>query len=132
MRGGGSCENMGFSHFHEFGILYGLHILAPYQIDIVKGCGFCKGNIILIWYWSFYQQIMILKDENNIKFYLIFYFLLFYVREFIIVSVLWQNKKYSKIRTLSHRTPTKSNKVTKGNKRINWLRKLILYFKYTQ
>ena len=43
--------NMGFSHFHEFGILSGMYILAPYQIDIVKGCGFCNGNIILIWYW---------------------------------------------------------------------------------
>ena len=31
--------NMGFSHFHEFGILSGMYILAPYQIDIVKGCG---------------------------------------------------------------------------------------------
>ena len=39
--------NMGFSHFHEFGILSGIYILAPYQIDIVKGCGFCNGNIIL-------------------------------------------------------------------------------------
>ena len=28
--------NMVFSHFHEFGILSGMHILAPYQIDIVK------------------------------------------------------------------------------------------------
>ena len=28
--------NMGFSHFHEFGILSGIYILAPYQIDIVK------------------------------------------------------------------------------------------------
>ena len=44
---------MGFSHFHEFGILSGMHILAPHQIDIVKGCGFCNGNIILIWYWVF-------------------------------------------------------------------------------
>ena len=40
--------NMVFSHFHEFGILSGMYILAPYQIDIVKGCGFCNGNIILI------------------------------------------------------------------------------------
>ena len=40
--------NMGFSHFHEFGILSGMYILAPYQIDIVKACGFCNGNIILI------------------------------------------------------------------------------------
>ena len=40
--------NMGFSHFHEFVILSGIYILAPYQIDIVKGCGFCNGNIILI------------------------------------------------------------------------------------
>ena len=40
--------NMGFSHFHEFGILSGMYIFAPYQIDIVKGCGFCNGNIILI------------------------------------------------------------------------------------
>ena len=42
--------NMEFSHFHEFGILSGMYILAPYQIDIVKGCGFCNGNIILIRY----------------------------------------------------------------------------------
>ena len=40
--------NMGFSHFHEFRILSAIYILAPYQIDIVKGCGFCNGNIILI------------------------------------------------------------------------------------
>ena len=40
--------NMGFSHFHEFGILSGMYILAPYQIDIVKGSGFCNDNIILI------------------------------------------------------------------------------------
>ena len=45
--------NMGFSHFHEFGILSGMYILAPYQIDIVKGCRFCNGDIILIWYWVF-------------------------------------------------------------------------------
>ena len=44
---------MGFSHFHEFGILSGMYILAPHQIDIVKGCGFCNGSIILLWYWSF-------------------------------------------------------------------------------
>ena len=44
---------MGFSHFLEFGILSGMYILAPYQIDIVKGCGFCNGNIVLIWYWVF-------------------------------------------------------------------------------
>ena len=39
---------MGFSHFHDIGILSGLNILAPYQIDIVKGRGFCNGRIILI------------------------------------------------------------------------------------
>ena len=39
---------MGFSHFHEFWILSGMYILAPYQIDIVKGYGFYKGNIIFI------------------------------------------------------------------------------------
>ena len=38
---------MGFSHYHEFGILSGMCILAPYQIDIVEGCGFCNGSIIL-------------------------------------------------------------------------------------
>ena len=42
--------NMGFSHFREFGISSGMHILAPYQIDIVKGCGFCNGSIIVILY----------------------------------------------------------------------------------
>ena len=42
--------NMGFSHFHEIGILSGMNILAPYQIDIVKGCGFWNGKIILIQY----------------------------------------------------------------------------------
>ena len=60
--------NMGFSHFHKFGILSGMYILAPYQIDIVKGCGFCNLSIILICYWFFYQLIMILEDENNIYF----------------------------------------------------------------
>ena len=51
---------MGFSHFQEFGILSGMHILAPYQIDIVKGCGFRNGSIILILYRFFFQRIMIL------------------------------------------------------------------------
>ena len=45
--------NMGFSHFHEFRILSGMYILTPYQIDIVKGCGFCNGSCILIWYYFF-------------------------------------------------------------------------------
>ena len=40
--------NVCFSYFHEFGILSGIQILAPYQIDIVKGCGFCNDNVILI------------------------------------------------------------------------------------
>ena len=44
--------------------------------------------------------------------------------------MLSQYLKYSKIRTFSHRTPTHANKVTKGNKSLNWLRKFILYFKY--
>ena len=39
---------MGFSHFHEFGILSGVYILAPHKIDIVKGYDFCNGSIILI------------------------------------------------------------------------------------
>ena len=48
------CQiNMGFPHFHEFGILSGMHILEPYKIDIVKGCGVCNGSIILILYWFF-------------------------------------------------------------------------------
>ena len=38
--------------------------------------------------------------------------------------------KDSKIRGLSHFTPTKSNDVTNGNKRLKLLRKLILYLKY--
>ena len=58
--------NIWFSHFHEFGILYGIYILAAYQIDIVKEYGFCNGSIIFIWHWFFFQQIMILEDENNI------------------------------------------------------------------
>ena len=40
--------NMVFSHSHEFGILSMMYILAPYQIYIVKECGFCNGSIILI------------------------------------------------------------------------------------
>ena len=42
--------NMGFSNFHEFGILSGMCILASYQIDIAKECGFYKyyTNLILI------------------------------------------------------------------------------------
>ena len=40
--------NMGFSHFHEIEILSRINILSPYQIDIVIGCSFCNGNIILI------------------------------------------------------------------------------------
>ena len=40
--------NMWFSHFYEFGILSLMNILAPYQIDIVKQCGFRNGSIILI------------------------------------------------------------------------------------
>ena len=43
--------NMGFTHFHECGILSGTCIWAPYQIDVVKMSGFCNGSIILIWYW---------------------------------------------------------------------------------
>ena len=39
---------MGFSYLHEIEILSGMNILAPYQIDIVKGCGFYNGNIIVI------------------------------------------------------------------------------------
>ena len=63
-----------------------MYILAPYQIDIVKGCGFCNGSIISILYIFFYQLIMILEDENNI--YLIFYFLRVFVWELIIVPML--------------------------------------------
>ena len=38
-----------------------------YQKDIVKGCCFCNGNIILIWYWFFsYKLIFNLEDGNNI------------------------------------------------------------------
>ena len=41
--------NLGFSHFHEIGILSRMYyILAPHQIDIVKGGGFCNGSIIFI------------------------------------------------------------------------------------
>ena len=45
--------NVGFSHFHQFRILSGMYVLAPYLKDIMKGSGFCNGNIILIWYWVF-------------------------------------------------------------------------------
>ena len=40
--------NMGFSHFHELGILSGMFILAPRQINSVKECGLCNDSIILI------------------------------------------------------------------------------------
>ena len=39
---------MGFLYFHEISILSGMTILAPYQIDIVKGYGLCYGKIMLI------------------------------------------------------------------------------------
>ena len=74
---------MVLSHFNEFVILSGMYILAPYQM---KGCAFCNGSIILIWYLCFYELIMILEDENNI--YFIFYFLHAFVLELIIVSML--------------------------------------------
>ena len=79
--------NMGFPHFHEFGILSGMYILAPYQIDIVKRCGFCNGNIILIWSCFFlptYHDFVRWKQQL----YLIFYFLLLFVRELIIFFML--------------------------------------------
>ena len=63
---------MGFSYFHEIVILSGMNIFSSDKTDIVKGCGFWNGKIILIWYLFFFnQQIMILEDENNI--YLILY-----------------------------------------------------------
>ena len=74
---------MGFSHFHEFGILSGMFILAPHQIDIVKGCGFCNRSIILIWF--FFKLIIWFWKMNNI--YLIFYFLHIFVRKLIIICV---------------------------------------------
>ena len=40
--------NMGFLYFHEIWILSGMNILATYQIDIVKGCGFWNEKLILI------------------------------------------------------------------------------------
>ena len=67
------CHTCGGTALTFSWILSRMCILAPHQIDIVKGCGFCNSTIILIWYWFFYQLIMILEDENNI--YLIFYFL---------------------------------------------------------
>ena len=49
--------HMVFSHFHEFVIWSRISIMAPYQIDIVKGCGFCNGSIILILYWFYLPTI---------------------------------------------------------------------------
>ena len=66
--------NMGFSYFRWIGVLSGVNILAPYQIDIVKLSGFSHGKIIFIWYWFlFYQLIMIWEYRNNIYWYLNFY-----------------------------------------------------------
>ena len=44
--------NMRFSYFHVIGI-YGMTILAPYQIDIVKWCGFSNMKMIFILYLIF-------------------------------------------------------------------------------
>ena len=76
---------MGFSHFHELGILSGMYIFSPYQIDSVKECGFYNDSIILIRYF-FLPTNHDLEDENNI--YLIFYFLHVFVRKLIIVSMI--------------------------------------------
>ena len=66
--------NMSFLYFHELRILSGMNILSPYQIDIVKRCGFYNMEIILIWCWYlFCLLIVVLEDGNNI--YLIWYFL---------------------------------------------------------
>ena len=40
--------NMGFSYFHGIGVLSGINILVPYQIDVVKSCGFSYKKIIFI------------------------------------------------------------------------------------
>ena len=77
---------MGFAYFHEIGILSGVNILTPYQIDIVKGCFFCNGNIISIWYWFFFYQLIMLLEDGNII-YMIFYFLHVFVWVLIIVSM---------------------------------------------
>ena len=39
---------MGFSYFHEIGILSGINILETYQIDIVNESDICNGKIVLI------------------------------------------------------------------------------------
>ena len=64
---------MGLSHFLEIEILPGMNILEPKQIGIVKGCGFYSGEIILIWYWFYINQLIMILEDGNI--YLIFYFL---------------------------------------------------------
>ena len=40
-------------YFHEIGILSGMTILAPYQIDIVKGCGFWNAKKNINWIFIF-------------------------------------------------------------------------------
>ena len=62
--------SMGFSEFRWIGFLSAINILAPYQIDVVKRCGFRHlgfryGKIISFLYWLFfYQLIMILEDGS--------------------------------------------------------------------
>ena len=120
--------NMEFSHFHEFGILSGMYILAPYEIYIVKACGFCNGNIILICYWVFsptYHDFVRWKQH--------LFDILFFTRFCQGIDncfyAFGNTRNTSKIRTLSHRKPANSNKVTNGNESLNWSRNFFLYLK---
>ena len=55
--------NTSFSYFRGIGVLSGINISVPYQIDVVKLCGFIYKKIIFIWF--FYQLIMILKMKTT-------------------------------------------------------------------
>ena len=120
--------NMGFSHFHEFGILSGIYkLLAPYQIDIVNGCGFCNGNIILIWYWFFLPTYHDFERWKQHLFdILIFTRLCQGIDNCSMLSVIHEILQNSNpFTSQAHQL----NKVTKGNKSLNWLRNFFLYFK---
>ena len=44
--------NMGFSHFHEFGILSGMYILAPYQNIYCESMWFLQ--------WQYYINLILI------------------------------------------------------------------------
>ena len=48
--------NMGFLYVHGIGILSGINILAPYQIDVVKWCGFSNRKLIVTLWCPNYDQ----------------------------------------------------------------------------